>query len=191
MPVEASVERRLYALRQSPPCTAPKSTNSSGCVPSCEGGFAAGSRRSCTMSATSKARIVSRGRARPSGAWETSRPHLPIPPETLLPPARKQVSVPKATSLALRTRTVRIAHRVERRRNAPAKRERAAARGEPWPARVDEQLVVEDPDAWVPTASVLHSNGDGYDRLSRPVAWWGVGARADDRVQRGGLVQKY
>jgi hypothetical protein len=109
MPVEASVERRLYALRQSPPCTAPKSTNSSGCVPSCEGGFAAGSRRSCTMSATSKARIVSRGRARPSGAWETSRPHLPIPPETLLPPARKQVSVPKATSLALRTRRTRLA----------------------------------------------------------------------------------
>src|SRR4051794_40590767 len=124
MPMEASVERRLYALRQSPPCTAPKSTNSSGCVPSCEGGFAAGSWRSCTMSATSRAPIVSRGRARPYGAWETSRPHLPIPAKTVLPPAQKQVSVPKATSLALTP----AADTFERQPPSAAKRDRGQSR---------------------------------------------------------------
>ena len=40
-------------------------------------------------------------------------------------------------------------------------------RGERWPERVDEHLEAAldpaDVERWVPSASVLHSNGDGID----------------------------
>jgi hypothetical protein len=40
-------------------------------------------------------------------------------------------------------------------------------RGERWPVRVDMQLAdgltADDVERWVPSASVLHSNGDGID----------------------------
>jgi ferredoxin-nitrate reductase len=41
------------------------------------------------------------------------------------------------------------------------------AGGETWPVRVDLQLAdglsEDEVDRWVPSASVLHSNGDGID----------------------------
>jgi hypothetical protein len=41
------------------------------------------------------------------------------------------------------------------------------ASGDSWPVRVDavldEGLSEGDVDRWVPTASLLHSNGDGYE----------------------------
>src|SRR3712207_6808360 len=62
-------------------------------------------------------------------------------------------------------------------------------RGEPWPARVDE-LVTEEVERWVPTASILHSNGDGIDIGVRDGRMVGVRGRADSRVNRGRLGPK-
>jgi anaerobic selenocysteine-containing dehydrogenase len=61
--------------------------------------------------------------------------------------------------------------------------------GEPWPVRVDshlaEGLTADDVDRWVPTASVLHSNGDGLDIAVKDGAIVGVRGRAHDRVNHG------
>src|SRR4051812_38817369 len=63
------------------------------------------------------------------------------------------------------------------------------ARGERWPARVDEHLVAE-PERWVPTASTLHSNGDAYDAGVADGRIVGVRGHANDRVNRGRLGPK-
>src|SRR4051794_28911069 len=64
-------------------------------------------------------------------------------------------------------------------------------RDERWPARVDVQLAdgiaVADVDSWVPTASVLHSNGDAMDIAVKDGAIVGVRGKADDRVNHGRL----
>jgi len=66
-------------------------------------------------------------------------------------------------------------------------------RGDAWPTRLDAQLpgVAEaEVDDWVPTASVLHSNGDAMDIAVRDGRIVGVRGRADDRVNRGRLGPK-
>lgn len=62
-------------------------------------------------------------------------------------------------------------------------------RGERWPVRVDEH-VTDEADAWVPTASILHSNGDGIDVAVRDGRMVGVRGRADSRVNHGRLGPK-
>jgi ferredoxin-nitrate reductase len=68
------------------------------------------------------------------------------------------------------------------------------ASGDAWPVRVDLQLAdglsEDDVDRWVPTASVLHSNGDGIDIAVSDGRIAGVRGRADDRVNRGRLDPK-
>src|SRR5215212_6056727 len=68
------------------------------------------------------------------------------------------------------------------------------ARGERWPARVDSHLgdglAAEDVDTWVPTASILHSNGDALDIAVKDGRIAGVRGRADSRVNRGRLGPK-
>ncbi|NUT94705.1 MAG: molybdopterin-dependent oxidoreductase [Saccharothrix sp.] len=61
--------------------------------------------------------------------------------------------------------------------------------GEQWPVRVDQHLV-DEPDTWVPTASVLHSNGDAFDIGVRDGRIVGVRGRSEDRVNRGRLDVK-
>jgi anaerobic selenocysteine-containing dehydrogenase len=48
----------------------------------------------------------------------------------------------------------------------------------------------EDIDAWVPSASILHSNGDGIDIAVRDGRIAGVRGRREDRVNRGRLGPK-
>jgi anaerobic selenocysteine-containing dehydrogenase len=66
--------------------------------------------------------------------------------------------------------------------------------GQDWPVRVDSHLAdgirVEDVDAWVPTAAVLHSNGDGMELAVKDGRIVGVRGRADDRVNHGRLDPK-
>ncbi|WP_346054399.1 nitrate reductase [Amycolatopsis dongchuanensis] len=66
--------------------------------------------------------------------------------------------------------------------------------GERWPVRVDshlaEGLSEEDVDRWVPTAAVLHSNGDGMELAVKDGRIVGVRGRADDRVNHGRLDVK-
>src|SRR5918992_4754378 len=68
------------------------------------------------------------------------------------------------------------------------------ARGAAWPARVDCKLAdgvaAEDVDRWVPTASILHSNGDALDIAVKDGRIVGVRGRADSRVNRGRLGPK-
>ncbi|MGW0710675.1 molybdopterin oxidoreductase family protein [Streptomyces sp. NPDC002643] len=68
------------------------------------------------------------------------------------------------------------------------------APGEPWPVRVDSFLapgVTEDEvERWVPTASVLHSNGDAMDIAVVHGRIAGVRGRPGDRVNRGRLGPK-
>jgi anaerobic selenocysteine-containing dehydrogenase len=68
------------------------------------------------------------------------------------------------------------------------------AAGEPWPTRVDSHLEAglsaDDVDAWVPSASILHSNGDGQDIAVRDGRIVGVRGRAQDRVNKGRLDPK-
>jgi hypothetical protein len=68
------------------------------------------------------------------------------------------------------------------------------APGEPWPARVDthlgDGLAESDVDSWVPTASLLHSNGDAMDIAVHNGRIVGVRGRPDDRVNRGRLDPK-
>ncbi|WP_225726338.1 MULTISPECIES: molybdopterin oxidoreductase family protein [unclassified Nocardia] len=66
--------------------------------------------------------------------------------------------------------------------------------GDIWPQRVDIQLAQgispDDVDRWVPSASVLHSNGDAFDIAVRDGRIVGVRGRATDRVNRGRLDPK-
>src|SRR3954454_11705696 len=68
------------------------------------------------------------------------------------------------------------------------------AAGQQWPVRVDQHLTEgmadEDVDAWVPTASILHSNGDGLDVAVRDGCIVGVRGRATDRVNHGRVDPK-
>lgn len=67
-------------------------------------------------------------------------------------------------------------------------------RGMPWPVRTDLHLAPglteEDVERWVPSASVLHSNGDAMDIAVRHGRIVGVRGRATDRVNRGRLGPK-
>ncbi len=66
--------------------------------------------------------------------------------------------------------------------------------GERWPVRVDsylaDGLTAEDVDRWVPSATILHSNGDGLDIAVKDGRIVGVRGRADDRVNHGRLGPK-
>ncbi|WP_329342869.1 nitrate reductase [Streptomyces sp. NBC_01352] len=66
--------------------------------------------------------------------------------------------------------------------------------GAPWPTRTDAHLapgVAEDEvERWVPSASLLHSNGDAMDIAVRQGRIVGVRGRATDRVNRGRLGPK-
>ena len=66
--------------------------------------------------------------------------------------------------------------------------------GQTWPTRVDsflrDGLSPEDIDRWLPSASVLHSNGDGLDIAVKDEQIVGVRGRADDRVNHGRLGPK-
>lgn len=68
------------------------------------------------------------------------------------------------------------------------------AGGGQWPARVDTFLLPDfsdrDVERWVPTASVLHSNGDGMELAVASGRIVGVRGRASDRVNRGRLDPK-
>ena len=65
-------------------------------------------------------------------------------------------------------------------------------RGQEWPARVDIHLVVDEVavERWVPTASLLHSNGDAMDIAVADGRIVGVRGRAEDRVNKGRLDPK-
>jgi anaerobic selenocysteine-containing dehydrogenase len=66
--------------------------------------------------------------------------------------------------------------------------------GEPWPVRLDTCLAdgvgPDDVDRWVPSASLLHSNGDGIDIAVRAGRIVGVRGRPGDPVNRGRLDPK-
>ena len=66
--------------------------------------------------------------------------------------------------------------------------------GDPWPERVDVHLAdgVDERDVqrWVPSASVLHSNGDAMDIAVADGRMVGVRGRKADRVNRGRLGPK-
>lgn len=68
------------------------------------------------------------------------------------------------------------------------------ARDTPWPVRVDgylaEGVTPESVQRWVPTASVLHSNGDALELAVRDGRIVGVRGRPQDRVNRGRLGPK-
>ncbi|KRE27159.1 molybdopterin oxidoreductase [Mycobacterium sp. Soil538] len=66
--------------------------------------------------------------------------------------------------------------------------------GERWPHRVDSYLAdgvsPDQIDAWVQSAAVLHSNGDGLDIAVKDGRIVGVRGRAVDRVNHGRLDPK-
>ena len=67
------------------------------------------------------------------------------------------------------------------------------ARGERWPARVDQHLDAASAghlDEWVQSACVLCSNGCALDIGVKDGRIVGVRGRADDRVNRGRLGPK-
>ncbi|MCU1593105.1 MAG: nitrate reductase [Frankiales bacterium] len=68
------------------------------------------------------------------------------------------------------------------------------ASGATWPSRTDlflgEGLTEEQVDAWVQSASVLHSNGDAMDIAVKGGRIVGVRGRAGDRVNHGRLDPK-
>ena len=68
------------------------------------------------------------------------------------------------------------------------------ARGGEWPVRVDtflqEGVAPAQVQQWVPTASILHSNGDALDIAVRDGEIVGVRGRADSRVNHGRLGPK-
>src|SRR4051794_1361639 len=68
------------------------------------------------------------------------------------------------------------------------------APGERWPARVDQYfadgLTEQDVQRWVPSASLLHSNGDAMDIAVAAGRIVGVRGRPDDRVNHGRLDVK-
>jgi len=68
------------------------------------------------------------------------------------------------------------------------------AGGDRWPSRVDTfldgGLTEEQVERWVPSASILHSNGDAMDIAVREGRIVGVRGREIDRVNRGRLGVK-
>ncbi|GHE75777.1 molybdopterin oxidoreductase [Amycolatopsis deserti] len=66
--------------------------------------------------------------------------------------------------------------------------------GQSWPVRVDSHLAdgltEDDVDRWVPTAAVLHSNGDGLELAVKDGRLVGVRGRAGDRVNHGRVDPK-
>jgi anaerobic selenocysteine-containing dehydrogenase len=68
------------------------------------------------------------------------------------------------------------------------------ARGARWPVRVDTffegGLAADEVERWVPTASILHSNGDALDIAVQGGRMVGVRGRADSRVNHGRLGPK-
>jgi anaerobic selenocysteine-containing dehydrogenase len=66
--------------------------------------------------------------------------------------------------------------------------------GDEWPVRVDVRLAdgvtEDDVERWVPSASLLHSNGDAMDIAVRAGRIVGVRGRAGDRVNHGRLDMK-
>jgi ferredoxin-nitrate reductase len=66
--------------------------------------------------------------------------------------------------------------------------------GDEWPARVDAHLAEgvgeEHVDRWLPSASLLHSNGDAMDIAVKDGRIVGVRGRETDRVNRGRLDPK-
>ncbi|MBM0259384.1 molybdopterin-dependent oxidoreductase, partial [Micromonospora sp. 4G55] len=66
--------------------------------------------------------------------------------------------------------------------------------GQPWPVRVDSFLAdghtEADVQRWVPTASILHSNGDAMDIAVRDGRIVGVRGRAGDRINHGRVDPK-
>jgi anaerobic selenocysteine-containing dehydrogenase len=68
------------------------------------------------------------------------------------------------------------------------------AAGEEWPVRVDlhlaDGLAEGDVDRWVPSASLLHSNGDAMDIAVKDGRIVGVRGRGQDRVNHGRLGPK-
>lgn len=62
-------------------------------------------------------------------------------------------------------------------------------RNETWPERADQLLAVHEDsvDSWVPTASLLHSNGDAMDIAVSDGRMVGVRGRVGDRVNHGRL----
>jgi ferredoxin-nitrate reductase len=68
------------------------------------------------------------------------------------------------------------------------------AAGEQWPTRVDamlaEGVAESDVERWVPSASLLHSNGDAIDIAVAGGRIAGVRGRAGDRVNHGRLGPK-
>src|SRR4051794_38551305 len=68
------------------------------------------------------------------------------------------------------------------------------ASGESWPTRVDtfldEGLTADQVERWVPSASILHSNGDAMDIAVRHGRIVGVRGRGGDRVNPGRLGVK-
>ena len=66
--------------------------------------------------------------------------------------------------------------------------------GEEWPVRVDTHLAdgvtAEDVDRWVPSATLLHSNGDAMDIAVKDGRIVGVRGTATDRVNHGRLGPK-
>jgi hypothetical protein len=68
------------------------------------------------------------------------------------------------------------------------------AAGHRWPDRVDsylaERLEPGDVDYWVPSAAVLHSNGDGLDIAVKDGRIVGVRGRQADRVNHGRVDPK-
>src|SRR5215208_4469122 len=64
-------------------------------------------------------------------------------------------------------------------------------RGESWPARPDAHLAEgASPERWVPSASLLHSHGDGIDIAVEDGRIVGVRGRPQSRVNRGRLGPK-
>ncbi|OBI79937.1 molybdopterin oxidoreductase family protein [Mycobacterium sp. E740] len=67
-------------------------------------------------------------------------------------------------------------------------------KGGHWPERVDSHLAdgvtSEAVDRWVPSASVLHSNGDGLDIAVKDGRIVGIRGRAEDRVNHGRVDAK-
>jgi len=66
--------------------------------------------------------------------------------------------------------------------------------GEDWPVRVDMHLAEgvseDDVETWVPTASILHSNGDAMDIAVKDGRIVGVRGHGHDRVNHGRLGPK-
>jgi ferredoxin-nitrate reductase len=67
-------------------------------------------------------------------------------------------------------------------------------RGDEWPVRLDMELEEgvdeEDVQRWVPSASTLHSNGDGFDHAVKDGRIVGIRGRAKDRINHGRLDVK-